>query len=167
MEIRCHIRWMIRKEMQEVTTIENESFPNPWKEKDFIDCLRTRNCIGMVAEYDERIVGSMVYELHKARLHILTFAVHPEFRRQGVGRQMVQKMIFKLSAQRRTRIMLEVRETNLPAQLFFRSCGFVAVNAFKDFYNDTPEDAYLMVYRFQQEPQAILIPQNRIKGLVK
>jgi ribosomal-protein-alanine N-acetyltransferase len=39
-----------------------------------------------------------------------------------------------------------VRETNLPAQLFFRSLGFRAISVLKDFYQDTTEDAYLMHY---------------------
>ena len=56
----------------------------------------------------------------------LNFAVHEDFRRRGVGGQMIGKLIGKLSHQRRSRIMLEVRETNLPAQLFFRTLGFRA-----------------------------------------
>ena len=43
--------------------------------------------------------------------------------------------------------MLEVRETNLAAQLFFRSLSFRAVNVLHDFYDDTTEDAYVMQYR--------------------
>jgi [ribosomal protein S18]-alanine N-acetyltransferase len=119
-ELCVHIRWMIRRDMPEVLAIENRSFEFPWSEDDFIRCLRQRNCIGMVAEYDERVVGFMIYELHKNRLHILNFAVRPEFRRQGIGRSMIRKLVGKLSQQRRNRIMLEIRETNLDAQLFFR-----------------------------------------------
>src|SRR5918999_229603 len=47
--------------------------------------------------------------------------------RQRVGHQMVAKLVGKLSSHRRTRIALSVRETNLPAQLFFRIQGFRAL----------------------------------------
>ena len=57
---------------------------------------------------------------------------------------MLTKLISKLSPQRRNRIVLEVRETNLPAQVFFRSLGFLATSVLRDFYQDTTEDAYLM-----------------------
>jgi len=57
---------------------------------------------------------------------------------------MMDKLIGKLTPERRSRIVLEVRETNLPAQLFFRSLGFRAISVLKDFYQDTTEDAYLM-----------------------
>jgi len=103
-ELRVHIRWMIRRDMPEVLDIEGESFEFPWLEDDFIRCLRQRNCIGMVAEHDDRVVGFMIYELHKTRLHILNFAVGDSFRQQGVGRQMASKLISKLSQQRRYRI---------------------------------------------------------------
>ena len=163
-EVRVHIRWMIRRDMPEVLSIEQESFEFPWLEDDFIRCLRQRNCIGMVAEYEDRVVGFMIYELHKTRIHILNFAVADEFRRAGVGSQMIAKLSAKLSSQRRSRIILEVRETNLAAQLFFRENGFRAVSVLRSYYADTPEDAYLMQYRYRAERQAAVQP-NRITRL--
>ena len=142
------IRWMIRRDMQSVLEIERQSFEFAWSEDDFIRCLRQRNCIGMVAERNEEIVGFMIYELHKSNLHILNFAVHRDYRRLGVGSNMIEKLVAKLAFQRRNRIMLEVRESNLDAQLFFRSIGFRAISVLRDFYEDTTEDAYLMQYRF-------------------
>jgi len=59
---------------------------------------------------------------------------------------MMDKLVAKLTPDRRGRIVLEVRETNLPAQLFFRSLGFRATSVLKDFYQDSTEDAYLMQY---------------------
>lgn len=163
-EVRVHIRWMIRRDMLEVLEIEGESFEFPWLEEDFIRQLRQRNCIGMVAEHEDRVVGFMVYELNKTRLHVLNFAVAADYRHMGVGSQMIAKLIGKLSAQRRTRIVLEVRETNLPAQLFFRASGFRAVSVLRDYYEDTPEDAYLMQYRYHSATPAVE-PVNRIARL--
>ncbi len=161
-EIRVHIRWMIRRDMTEVLGVEAEGFEFPWSEEDFVRCLRQRNCIGLVAEHADRVIGFMIYELHKTRLHLLNFAVAREFHRRGVGKQMVLKLITKLSSQRRTRILLEVRETNLAAQLFFGDCGFRAVSVLRDFYDDTSEDAYLLQYRYRPVPSEILIPVNRV-----
>jgi ribosomal-protein-alanine N-acetyltransferase len=135
--------------MSAVLDIESHSFEFPWSEDEFIRALRQRNCIGMVAELNEVVVGFMIYELHKNRLHILNFAVSRDYRRNGVGRSMVEKLIGKLSYQRRSRILLEVRETNLPAQLFFKNVGFQAVSVLRDFYEDTTEDAYVMQLRHQ------------------
>src|SRR3989442_13566617 len=147
-QARVHIRWMIRRDMPEVLQTEQQSFEYAWTEEDFLRCLRQRNCIGMVAEHGEKVVGFMIYELHKNKLHILNFAVHPAWRRHGVGAQMVAKLISKLSSHRRTRITLEVRETNLQAQLFFRKQEFRAVRVLRSFYEDSGEDAFLMEYRF-------------------
>lgn len=142
-----HVRWMIRRDMPSVMLIEGESFEFPWSEEEFIRVLRQRDCIGMVAEIGEEIAGFMIYELHKNRIHILSFAVHPYFRRERVGTLMVGKLISKLAFQRRNRIALEVRETNLPAQLFFQKLGFRANRILKDYYEDHNEDAYIMEYR--------------------
>ena len=164
-EVCVHIRWMIRRDMPEVLNIENRNFEFSWTEEDFIRCLRQRNCIGMVAEYDEQVVGFMIYELHKNRLHILNFAVSPDFQRQAVGKSMVRKLIGKLSPQRRNRILLEIRETNLGAQLFFRDEGFRAISVLRDFYDDTIEDAYLMQYRYRHSDVELEVPGNRITRL--
>jgi len=150
-QARVHIRWMIRRDMPEVLQTEEESFEYSWTEEDFLRCLRQRNCIGMVAEQGEKVVGFMIYELHKAKLHVLNFAVHPTCRRTGVGRQMVIKLVSKLSNHRRTRITLAVHERNLPAQLFFRAMGFRAVRVLRAYYEDSGEDAFLMQYAFAGE----------------
>ena len=146
-----HIRWMIRRDMPSVLAIEEGSFEFPWSEDEFIRCLRQRNCIGMVAERDDEVVGFMIYELHKNRLHLLNFCVAPHARRSGIGASMVEKLSSKLSQERRNRITLEVRETNLPAQLFFRHLGFRAISVLRDFYEDTTEDAYVMQYRYRPQ----------------
>jgi ribosomal-protein-alanine N-acetyltransferase len=150
-QLRVHIRWMIRRDMPEVLQTEQLSFEYAWTEEDFLRCLRQRNCIGMVAEQGEKVVGFMIYELHKSKLHILNFAVHPSWRRLGVGAQMTAKLVSKLSSHRRTRITLEIRETNLPAQLFFRKQEFRAVRVLRAYYEDSGEDAFLMQYRFADD----------------
>jgi len=141
------VRWMIRKDIPAVMAIENDSFEHSWSEDDLLSCMRQRSVIGMVADRNGQIAGFMVYEFHKHRLHILNFAVAREHRRTGVGRAMLNKLIGKLSPERRTRIMLEVRETNLNAQLFFKACGFRAVSILSGFWDDHNEDACLMQYR--------------------
>jgi ribosomal-protein-alanine N-acetyltransferase len=107
----------------------------------------------------------MIYELHKTRLHILNFAVHTDYRRRDVGSAMIHKLVSKLSHQRRNRILLEVRETNLEAQLFFRDSGFRAVSVLRDFYDDTTEDAYLMQYVYQPSESEVAMPSDRITRL--
>lgn len=150
----CGIRWMIRRDIPDVLKIENEGFEFMWSEDDFLSCLRQRNCIGMLAEHDNRVVGFMVYGLSKTRISILNFAVAAAFRRQSVGGQMIEKLINKLSQQRRQEIVLEVRETNLAAQLFFRSQGFQAIGVLRGHYADSAEDAYAMRYRIDGDEPA-------------
>ena len=164
-DINVHIRWMIRRDMTEVLDIEQASFEFPWLEEDFLRCLRQRNCIGMVAEFDERVVGFMVYELHKDQLHVLNFSVRPDVRRRGIGQQMVNKLVGKLSRKGRNRIVLEIRETNLAAQMFFKNLGFRAVSVLRDYYDDTVEDAYVMQYRHAVESLEPMEMSNRISRI--
>lgn len=150
-KIRVHIRWMIRRDMKEILKIEQEVFEFPWFEEDFIKCLRQRNAIGMVAESGERIVGYMIYELFKTKLKIINFAVDSDFHFRGIGRQMAEKLIDKLSSERRVRISTTIRETNLPAQLFFKKMDFKCIRIDKKHYDDNDEDAYYFVHDIEDK----------------
>lgn len=158
------IRWLIRRDMPDVLRIERSTYGDSWTDEDFLSCLRQRNCIGMVAEHDQQIVGFMIYELHKSRLHILNFAVDPELRRQGVGTQMVLRLVDKLSQQRRNEILIEVRERDLDTQLFFKKQGFRAVCVLRHHFDDTAEDAYTMQFRLDASSDIAspFAPRNRI-----
>ncbi len=155
---------MIRRDFPRVLAIENECFERPWTEDEFIRCLRQRYCIGMVAcntntdlkFLPESVTGFMIYELHPNRLELLKFAVGLKDRGEGVGRAMVEKLVSKLSIQKRTRIQIHIRESNLPAQLFFRSMGFRCTKQRKNYFDDTGEDAYKFVYRVKSLAGAVV-----------
>lgn len=172
-ESKFHVRWMIRRDMPEVLQIERSSNEYPWEEEDFLRTLRQRNCIGMVVEgktelnsngtsiqdREPPVVGFMIYELGNDYLDLVNLAVHPDYKRQGVGTAMISKLISKLSSHRRTSISLIVRDSNLFAHLFYKKLGFVAIGVLRDYYqnldNDfnevSTEDAYQMVYELRTD----------------
>ncbi|MEW4569294.1 GNAT family N-acetyltransferase [Tautonia sp. JC769] len=131
----CNIRWMIRRDLPDVLAIEQASDPAPWCEEEFLRVLRQRNCIGMVAEADDRVLGFMIYTLHKSHLQVSKFAVTPEARRRGVGRQMMAKLVGKLG-ERRHRILINVPlSERCDGPMFLKAMGFIATAVF----SDTPE----------------------------
>lgn len=150
-----HIRWMIRRDMPDVLAIEQASFAMPWSDDDFVRSLRQRNCIGMVAERDERIVGYMLYFLHRSRLELVNLAVHPDHRRTGVGRAMLEKLFSKMDRQRRTNLVARVADFNTLGHVFFRALGlrceaiergYFPAEQSSDLFGDET-DAYVFVRR--------------------
>ena len=144
------IRWMIRRDIPFVTAIEEACFENPWTEKELSKCLKRRNSVGMVVEVNDEVQGFMVYELFKKHLFLHNLAVLPSCQKQGVGRLLINKLIGKLSPERRSNLICYVRETNLPAQLFLQKLGFLATAILEDAYDDADEDAYVMKYATKQ-----------------
>jgi len=163
MRDRVSVRWMLRRDLPDVVAIEALSFEFPWSEEDFVNCLRRRNCLGMVAEDDGAVVGFMVYELKKTSICVLNFCVSPGARRCGVGLCLVRELLRKLeNSPIQKRITLEVRETNLPGQLFFRAAGFRAVAVLRGLYEEYGgEDGYLFVLRERRgEPLPLALAQR-------
>jgi [ribosomal protein S18]-alanine N-acetyltransferase len=155
-----HMRWMTRRDLPHVLQIEEQSFKEPWNEDNFLQVLRLRNCIGMVIEYEDLVIGFVLYELHDHStipgrpIEILNIAVCPEFRRMMVGTSMIEKLKSKLSWQRRRKLMAWVSERNLEAQVWFRSNGFLCTKIEKGRYPDQPEiDAYKFEFVTDQEEE--------------
>lgn len=153
------VRWRISRDLPAILRIERASFQRPWTELKFARIFGRYDHVGMVAESFGRVVGFMVYRLHKNRIELLNFAVDPGFRRHGVGRQMVAKLVAKLDCRRRDLIELGLDETNLGGQLFFRSLGFRATEIVRKPFTGTDNDAYVMQYRLA-EPIAAPDTQN-------
>jgi len=84
----------------------------------------------------------MLFEWDSA--HVLKLVVDAPFRRRGTGRTLLDALVRTASESGAEKIVLEVRETNLAAQLFYRACGFRAIRIERSFYADTGEDAYVM-----------------------
>lgn len=142
------MRWMIKRDMEEVEQIEQLSFAVPWTSDDFISAMRRRNVVGQVMEVDQEIViGFVIYEIHKYTFRIVNIAVHPDDRRVGAGRRMVKKLIEKLDYSHRNLISAEVMETNLSAQLFFKSMGFWCEAITTEHYENSSDDCYHFIYR--------------------
>jgi [ribosomal protein S18]-alanine N-acetyltransferase len=160
------IRWVIGRDLPEILAIEHESFDFPWREEDFIRRLEQRNCIGIVAEANDRIAGYMLYERNKRRVDLLSLAVDPKFRRAGVGKELVAMLIAKLSHWHPL-LSLSVRDSNLSAHLFFKSLGFRCVRVRHDFYDNSADDAYDFVYDIRRrEPECSGVGETRVSPLV-
>ena len=146
-ELDISVRWLIRRDLLEAIAIENNSFEDPIDEQEMIDLLRQRNIAGVVAEKDSLILGFMIYELNKSSFHLAHLAVAKECRRAKIGSKLVQYLEQKLSCNRRYLIVVNVPETNLGAQLFFKSLGFKA--SYIDYR--LPEPEYQMIYEVSKD----------------
>lgn len=144
---RVSVRWMVRRDLPEILEIEGLSWGSAaWTEEDFLSWLRRRECVGMVAERGERIIGYMVYERHGKYLQLHNLSVHPRYRRCGVGTQILSRLIDKLNTTRnRSALIVDVPDDNLPAHLFLRERGFRAEEVIRCTWPEP--DVYRMAYR--------------------
>jgi ribosomal-protein-alanine N-acetyltransferase len=140
-------RWLIRRDMYDVCEIEQLCYGElAWDEECFLETLRNRRTIGMIAEYRGNTVGYFIYDLHKYRLHIVNIAVHPKFQRKHIGQQMIRKLKNKLTPNsQRIKITARCGEGSLAVQLFLRSQQFLAKKIERDYY-PFGESAYLFDY---------------------
>jgi ribosomal-protein-alanine N-acetyltransferase len=128
-----------------VLEIERRSFPTPWSERAFVSEL-TQNAYAhyIVALRGGRVVGYGGMWLILDEAHVTNIAVHPQERRQGLGRRLLQELERRAQAHGCQRMTLEVRPSNVVAQHLYRSMGFVVRGLRPGYYTDTHEDAIIM-----------------------
>jgi ribosomal-protein-alanine N-acetyltransferase len=129
--------------------IERLSFSSPWPTYAFEQELRAnrlaRYVVARAAEpTGERVVGFAGIWLMVDEAHITTFGVHPGWRRQGVGRQLLLRLVDLAIELGALRMTLEVRVSNTPAQELYRSFGFTIAGTRVRYYTDDGEDAFVM-----------------------
>lgn len=140
----------------EVMRIERICFEFPWSESEARSVFAHRfTRVRTIQGDDGRILAYAVYQEHKDLLHLLSLATAPDVRRKGCARLLIDHMLKLLAGPGSPKkIECEVRETNLDAQLFLKSCGFRAMGIEQNFYQNVQEDAYLFV-RWHQEDHLV------------
>jgi [ribosomal protein S18]-alanine N-acetyltransferase len=128
-----------------VHEIERLSFSTPWPAYAFEQELRgNRLARYVVARAGQRIVAFAGVWLMVDEAHVTTFSVHPEWRRQGIGRQLLLQLMDVSVAIGARRMTLEVRVSNLAAQGLYRAFGFEVAGRRPRYYTDDGEDALVM-----------------------
>jgi ribosomal-protein-alanine N-acetyltransferase len=139
------IRRMTLEDIPSVVALDALSFSLPWPEKSFrFELTENPASRCWVAEQDGRIVGMLVAWLLVEEAHIATIATHPDHRRQGIARKLLEYALRYMSKEGAVTSFLEVRESNIAAQELYRKFGYETVGRRKRYYKDTDEDAILM-----------------------
>lgn len=144
-DLKTIVRPMRIDDLPQVQAVDETSFSNPWPKNAYrFELLENQNGHCWVAEVDSRIAGMIVCWLILDEIHIATIAVHPDYRQQGIGKQMVIAALEALIPQGALLATLEVRAGNIVAQNLYRFFGFEQVGLRKRYYKDSGEDAILM-----------------------
>ena len=150
-----------------VHEIERISFRTPWPAYAFEQELRgNRLAHYIVARAGERVVGFAGIWLMVDEAHVTTFGVHPDWRRQGIGRQLLLNLVELSRAIGARRMTLEVRASNEVAQALYRAYGFEEVGRRPRYYTDDGEDAIVMSTPALDDPrmQAIVATERQRLG---
>ncbi|MBA2264576.1 MAG: ribosomal protein S18-alanine N-acetyltransferase [Chloroflexi bacterium] len=151
-----------------VHEIERLSFSTPWPAHAFEQELKgNRLAHYLVARAGERIAGFAGMWLMVDEAHITTFGVHPDWRRQRIGRQLLLNLVELAVTIGAARMTLEVRPSNEAAQALYRTFGFEVVGRRARYYTDDHEDALVMTTPALADPrmrELVDLERRRLSG---
>ncbi|MEN6325968.1 MAG: ribosomal protein S18-alanine N-acetyltransferase [Syntrophomonas sp.] len=138
------IRKMTEQDLDQVMSIEKESFTMPWSRESYYNELSNEYATYLVCDIAGKPAGYggiwAVYE----EAHITNVAVDPKLRMSGLGRALMQELENTVRRKRAERILLEVRPSNTAALAMYRSLGYIPTGLRKAYYSDNDEDAVVM-----------------------
>ena len=132
-------------DLSDVLAIERASFSMPWSRGAFlyeIEQNQVARC--WVARTNGQVVGYICLWEVADEVHVTNVAVHPEARRHGIGRSLLESVFERARASVARIVLLEVRPSNVEALALYESFGFRVVGRRGGYYYDTGEDALVM-----------------------
>ena len=141
------VRRMTAADISTVYEIETESFKTAWQLDFFESCLKSNEHICLVAELDKKILlYSIIQTSQIGEVYLLKFAIEKSFRRQGLGKNFLLKLIEQIRNGKGQilAMLLHVNTKNVAAIRLYESCGFKVFERIENFYANDNENAFMM-----------------------
>lgn len=138
------IKHMMAGDTAEIARLEKICFQTPWSKRSIAHELETDYSLWLVAHSEQKIVGYVGSQISFESADVMNIAVDPAFRRQGIARQLLQRLLDELAAKQVHSLTLEVRASNAPACGLYDSMGFTQVGRRKNYYQAPREDALIL-----------------------
>lgn len=113
----------------------------------------------LIAEVDSKLCGYILGEYDGKYMHVLSFAVYPEYRRKGVGKKLMDGLLDIAKKDKNINALsLNVHVENEGGLSFYKAYGFKNVETLKNYYfgslNAKSQDAYRLEYPFKDNKQS-------------
>ena len=132
-------------DLDEVETIERDSYPTPWSRSMFDAELRKASSLALGAFTEENgLVGYAFVSRYVDAWHVMNVAVVPELRRRGIASALLERLFAVTSTDPRRGYTLEVRISNTGAIQLYEQLGFEPRGVRRGYYTDNREDALIM-----------------------
>jgi len=133
-------------DLDEVYSIEKESFHSPYKIEFFKEFPYEENCFLFVAEKPDKCIGGYIaYKIIKHKIQVVSIAVASHSRRMGIAQQLMKNMMEFANDCTIKEVYLHVSVMNFPAQNLYKSFGFTVSKWINNYYADENEHALIMV----------------------
>lgn len=134
-------------DLEAVLEIERASFLSPWNRAVFEQTLSSSVAAGYGAWVDGALAGYLLLYRGGPEAHILNVAIDPARRRQGLASLLLSHAMTDMRHKGAEEFFLEVREGNRAAIGLYRRHGFEVIGKRKRYYQETGEDALVMLMR--------------------
>ena len=124
---------LVEADLAPLMAIERFAYAHPWTLGNFADSLRA-GYTGRGLWQGRTLIGYSIVMPGVDEAHLLNVTVAPRVQRQGFGRILLDDVIATARGMAATRLFLEVRPSNLPAQALYLAYGFTQIGRRVQYY---------------------------------
>lgn len=132
-----------------VAQLEIENFSLPWSENALQSELSNPLSLWLVALDEDKVVGYVGAQIVPDEADMMNLAVDGKYRRNGIGKALVQQLLKRLQERSVRSLTLEVRVSNLSAVSLYEALGFKTVGRRPNYYQKPKEDAFILRKEWQ------------------
>ena len=147
------IQKMTEADLPEVLGIENVSFPTPFTVNLFRMELNLNVAHLFVIRKEGKVIGYIDFWRVGPEVHLITIGVHPDFRKRGVGTQLIDFMLGEARKNRVETVSLDVRPSNAAGLKLYEKFGFRQAGIRRRYYQDNDEDALVLSLHLKESEQ--------------
>ena len=119
-----------------LAALHASSFDRPWSPADLASLLHMPSTLGLSLSSRDGLAGFVLVRMALDEAEILTIAVHPDARRSGAGRQLMDALDAALREAGIERVFLEVSTQNVAARALYDRTGYSQVGLRRGYYSD-------------------------------
>lgn len=147
------LRWLKGSDARAISLLEADAFSLPWSEEQCRRALGTQAFGAWGGLLGGKLLGYVSFYQIGDEVEIINFAVASFARRKGYGMSLLSSLLHEWRKMGIQKIMLEVREGNMPAIGLYEKLGFAKIGARDAYYPDTGEDALIYVKLIRGDDQ--------------
>lgn len=127
------------EDLAQILGLESKATLFPWSEANHRDAIE-QSYPSLLIRHEQAVAGFIIFNFYADECHLLNVVVAPDYQRQGLAKRLIEQLLSVAIDNQMSKVILEVRESNLSAIALYKNFGFEQIGTRKNYYRGKEND---------------------------